>query len=281
MQTEITRTQNSNNTPEARQAFLRGCLYALRGAFLQQWKSAKRTAGYATFIFAGIPNVIILLFIARRSDNPVAITYIALGSSLMLVWTNAVFYMGWSLTNERGGGLLDVSLTSRTPLMITMLGKSLALTIFSLITGAGAFIVVMLASGHVVPFANLPLALGSLAITMFVMICAGFIFCPITVLVGEPSGLFAAVMPFGVVCSGFLYPINLLPGVLQAIARVMPTSWAMEASIMATTGSGSVLAVVGRWGIAIALAGLYLFLTQLLFRTVEKRIRVTALLTTN
>jgi ABC-type uncharacterized transport system permease subunit len=87
-------------------------------------------------------------------------------------------------------------------------------------------------------------------------------------------------MPFGVVCSGFLYPINLLPGVLQAIARGMPTSWAMEASIMATSGSASAWQIVTRWGIALALAGVYLFLTQVLFRMVERRIRVTAALTT-
>jgi len=270
----------SNDSRESRRDFLRGNLYALVGSFLQQWRSAKRSAGYATFILAGIPNVIILAWIARRSDNPVAITYIALGSSLMLVWTNAVFNMGWSLTDERWGGLLDVSLVSRTPLMITMLGKALALSFFSLLTGAGAFVVILIASGHTVPFANLPLALGSLAITMFVMICAGFIFCPITVLVGEPSGLYATVMPFGVVCSGFLYPISFLPPVLQAIARGLPTSWAMEASIMATTGSGSAWQVVARWGIALALAVVYLFVTQLLFRAVERRIRVTAILTT-
>jgi ABC-type multidrug transport system permease subunit len=161
-----------------------------------------------------------------------------------------------------------------------MLGKSLALCFFSLLTGAGAFVVILIVSQHTIPISNLPLAVISLAITLFVMICAGFIFCPITVLVGEPSGLFATVMPFGVVCSGFLYPINLLPAALQIIARGLPTSWAMESIIMATTGSGSVWEIVARWAIALALAVVYLFLTQLLFRLVERRVRVTAVLTT-
>lgn len=232
------RTPGLNTLRENRQESLMGNLYAIRGAFLQQWREAKRSAGYATFILAGVPNVIVLAWIANKSDNPVAITYIAIGASLMLVWTNAVFQMGWSLSNERWGGLLDVSLVSRTPLIFTMLGKSLAISFFSLLTGAGAFVVILIASQHVVPITSIPLAIISLAITVFVMICAGFIFCPITVLVGEPSGLFATVMPFGVVCSGFLYPIHLLPAVLQGIARGMPTSWVMESAIMATTGSG-------------------------------------------
>jgi len=257
-----------------------GNLYALSGAFLQQWRNVRRTASYANFIIAGIPNVIILAWIANKSDNPVAITYIAVGASLMLVWTNAVFRMGWALSDERWGGLLDVSLVSRTPVIVTMLGKSLALCIFSLLTGAGAFILILIVSEHAIPIVDLPLAIVSLAITLFVMICAGFIFCPITVLVGEPSGLFATVMPFGVACSGFLYPIGILPAALQVIARGLPTSWAMESVIMATTGSGSTWEIVIRWVIALALAVVYLFITQLLFRLVERRVRVTAALTT-
>ncbi|MFC2039002.1 ABC transporter permease [Chloroflexota bacterium] len=263
-----------------RRELLVGNFYALMGSFLQQWQEAKRTAGYATFVIAGIPNVIVLAYIANRSDNPVAITYIALGSSLMLVWTNAVFEMGWSLTGERWSGLLDVSLSSRTPVMVTMLGKALALAFFSTLTGAGAFVIILIASQHAVPILNIPFAAGSLAITMFVLICTGFIFCPITVLVGEPSGLFAMVMPFGVVCSGFLYPISLLPAALRFIARGLPTSWAMESLIMATTGSGSTGEIIGKWAVALLLAMVYLFVTQLLFRLVEWRIRVTAALST-
>jgi len=253
-------------------------LYALAGAFLQQWRRARRTASYASFIIAGIPNVVILAWIAHRSDNPLAITYIALGSSLMLVWTNAVFRMGWSLSDEKWGGLLDVSLVSRTPVVVTMLGKALALSFFSLLTGAGTFVVILLSAGRAVAIENLPLALVSLAVTLFVMICAGFIFCPITVLVGEPSGLFATVMPFGVALSGFLYPIDLLPAAMRVVARGLPTSWAMEGTIMATTGSGSIWEIITRWAIALALAVVYLVATHFLFRLVGRRVRVTAAL---
>ena len=280
MSVDVKKNTDLGSVQETRMEFLTGNMYALAGSFMQQWRDAKRTASYASFVIAGIPNVIILAWMARRSDNPVAITYIALGSSLMLVWTNAVFRMGWSLSNERWGGLLDVSLVARSPLIVTMLGKALALSFFSFLTGAGAFVFILIVAPGMVVVTNLPLAIVSLAITMFVMICAGFIFSPITVLVGEPSGLFGAVMPFGVVCSGFLYPIKLLPAALQFIARGLPTSWAMEGTIMATSGSGSALEIVARWAIALALAVVYLILTQLLFRLVEWRVRVSAVLTT-
>jgi ABC-2 type transport system ATP-binding protein len=219
--------------------WLTGNFYALVGAFLQTWRNVRRSASYANFIIAGIPNVIILAWIANQSDNPVAVTYIAFGSSLMLVWTNAVFRMGWALSEERWGGLLDAGLVSRTPIIIMMLGKSVALSFFSLLTGAGAFILILLVSNHPVTISSLLLSVLSLGVTLFVMICTGFFFCPITVLIGEPAGLFATVMPFGVACSGFLYPIDILPLALQAIARGLPTSWGMENIIMSVTGSGS------------------------------------------
>ena len=112
------------------------------------------------------------------------------------------------------------------------------------------------------------------------MICAGFLFCPITVLVGEPAGLFATVMPFGVTCSGFLYPIDILPSALQVIARGLPTSWGMEGIIMSVTGSGSGGEIITKLAVALGIAALYLLITHFLFRLVEKRVRVTAVLTT-
>lgn len=257
-----------------------GNIYALYGSFLQTWRNVRRTASYANFVIAGIPNVVILAWIANRSDNPVAITYIAVGSSLMLVWTNAVFRMGWALSEERHAGLLDVSLVSRTPIIVTMLGKSIALCFFSLLTGAGAFIMILVVSQHTISIDSLPLAILSLAVTLFVLISAGFLFCPITVLVGEPSGLFATVMPFGVVCSGFLYPIEILPSGLQVIARGLPTSWGMESIILAVTGDGSGGEIIANLAVALALALVYLLITQVLFSLVEKRVRVTAVLIT-
>ncbi len=261
-------------------AFLSGNYFALMGAFRQEWCTVRRTSSYANFIISGIFNVIILAWFARQASNPVAIAYLALGSSLMLIWFNSVFQIGWALSDERWNGLLDVSLVSRTPVIVAMLGKSLAISVFSMLSGSGAFILVLLVSQHPLPLANLPFALLSLAVAMFVIICTGFIFCPITVLIGEPSGFFATVMPFGTACSGFLYPVHILPAALQVIARGLPTSWAMEAVIMSTTGSGSNWDIILKLLVALALAGVYLFITQLLFRLVEWRVRVTSTLTT-
>ena len=277
-------TQPEQNRPWSisllRSGYIIGNYYALIGAFLQTWRNVRRTASYANFVVAGIPNVVILAWIANKSDNLVAITYIAVGSSLMLVWTNAVFRMGWALSEERHGGLLDAMLVSKTPIIVSMLGKSIALCFFSLLTGAGAFIMILLVSQHPISVTNLPLAILSLAVTLFVMICVGFLFCPITVLVGEPSGLFATVMPFGVVCSGFLYPIDILPSALQVIARGLPTSWGMESIIMAVSGTGSSGDILTKLAVALALAGIFLVITHFLFRLVEKRVRVTAALIT-
>jgi len=66
-------TQSPNRTVVDRRESVTGNLYALAGAFLQQWRSARRTASYASFIIAGIPNVVILAWIAHRSDNPLAV----------------------------------------------------------------------------------------------------------------------------------------------------------------------------------------------------------------
>jgi ABC-type uncharacterized transport system permease subunit len=76
------------------------------------------------------------------------------------------------------------------------------------------------------------------------------------------------------VLSGFLYPTGLLPPVFEALARLLPTAWAMEGVVRATQGSGSDSELALDLLIAGGLICVYLALAALLFRKAEERVRV-------
>lgn len=92
-------------------------------------------------------------------------------------------------------------------------------------------------------------------------------------IIGNRPGSFAAITPFGAVLSGFVYPIDVLPGALEFVARLMPTSWAMETVRWAISGGHPASDFAGHWGIAAALTALYLVISVWLFRVAENRIR--------
>ena len=96
----------------------------------------------------------------------------------------------------------------------------------------------------------------------------------------RPRGCYQCIFDIGTVLSGFLYPVTQLPGALQIAARFLPTSWAMEGVIRSVEGSASNWRIAGDWSAALAIAAVYLALTFLMFRKVEKRLKVTGALGT-
>ena len=98
--------------------------------------------------------------------------------------------------------------------------------------------------------AALFLASGCVALVAVIALC--FVFAPFSFIVGVRGGFFNALMPFGTVVSGFLYPIDVLPASLETVARLLPTAWAMQAVVDSIDGRASsatiVLHLVWRWG---------------------------------
>jgi ABC-type multidrug transport system permease subunit len=255
-----------------------GNLYALQGAYLQQLRVTRRSASYLNFFIGGVASVAVLAWIAARSQNPLALAYISIGACLMVMWNTAVFRIGWLLDSELWDGVFHINLVSRAPVTIVMLGKSAAFLSFTVVLGAGAFMVILAISQRIPDVANLPALLVSLVFVMISMIAAGFIFSPVAVLMGGRAGFFNAIMPFGVVFSGFLYPISILPMAFKIIARLLPTSWAMDGVIHSIGGQVSMWRIAGDWGIALAISLVYVFLTHALLKVVERKVRRTGVL---
>jgi ABC-type multidrug transport system permease subunit len=100
-----------------------------------------------------------------------------------------------------------------------------------------------------------------------------FVFAPFSFIAGVRGGFFNALMPFGSVVSGFLYPIDVLPASLEAVARLLPTAWAMQAVIESIDG-GSDATILLHLGIALALSAALIAAACLLFVEAERRVRL-------
>ena len=259
-----------------------GNLYALTGAFVQHWK-VSLVSGPSTYVLwtvSQLPRVAVLGWIANRANDPVVLSYVAIGAGLMIIWNGSTNRMGRLLNIERFQGTLDLNLVSRTPLMLVLLGKALGIASFILSAGIASFLTVLVVSGKVFDVANLPLTLVSLAVALFSIVVTTFSFAPLMVLMGGQAGFFTAIIPAGVVFSGILYPVATLPTWAQIVGRFLPTSWAMDGMIHSIQGGVSGWSVVADWTTALLLTGIYFLLILLLFRKVEQRIRRTGSMVT-
>ena len=64
----------------------------------------------------------------RRSGNPAAISYLFVGAALSQMWNFSVWRIGYVLSSEQWNGTLELMLCTRTPVLLVMLGKSIATT---------------------------------------------------------------------------------------------------------------------------------------------------------
>jgi ABC-2 type transport system permease protein len=253
-------------------------LRAITAAFTQQWKEVANSVMNMGYFIGAIPTVAVIAWVAYRSGNPDVITYLLIGAPLIHVWNGVILRVGWSLSDEISGRTMEFTLVSRTPLMMVMLGKGLAQVVYGIPTGMVALITMLIIVHQVPAVADIPSLLFSLILIVAGLAVFSLFMAPLQVLVGGRAGFFNIFMGLGVMISGFLFPINRLPTWLMVTARVLPTSWAMDGVWKSITGYDSYWSIIGAWGACILASAIILLITYLMFRVVEKRIRITGVL---
>jgi ABC-type polysaccharide/polyol phosphate export permease len=248
---------------------------AIAAAFLQQWRTLSIGISSIGYFIGAIPSALVIGWIALKSNNQEVMTYLLIGAPLINVWNNVVLNVGWSLDEEIYGRVLDFSIISRTPLMVVQFGKALAHLISQVPTGLVALVTMIITIRHVPSIADIPSLLLSMIFIIIGMVTFSLCMSPVAVLAGGRGGFFTIFMSLGIMISGFMFPISRLPDWLQVIARIMPTSWAMSGVWKAITGYPSFWSMIEVWGWFLVTTGAMLFVTWLLFRAVEKRIKVT------
>jgi ABC-type uncharacterized transport system permease subunit len=249
-------------------------LNAARRAFLQQWKQMCVPGTILTPVLGAIGPAIVLGYVAGRSGNATALAYALVGSGLAITWNMAVFRTGWSLAEEHSMGTLDLMMTTRTPLALVMLGKALAITAFVSVGGVAAFLIVLGVSRQVPAPAEAVLAVVSGCVALVGMIALCFVFAPFAFIAGIRGGFFNAIMPLGVVVSGFLHPVAVLPASLEALSRSLPTAWAMQAVVDSIEGSASSATILAHLAVAVCLSVALIAAACLLFVEAERRVRL-------
>ena len=252
--------------------------YALQMIFTKHLKAVFRIDEFANTFANNVPLSAMIAWIASRSGDPERFAYASFGVVLLAVWNSGVFRVGSALDDERGQQTLEFSLTSRTPLVVNMAGKGLAVIIPALLSGLTAFAVAQLVGGQLVSISNPLLFATSIAIAFLGVMATSFLFTPLLVLVEGRAGFFGTVAALGIVLNAFVYPATALPTALEFAARLLPTPWAMETVAAAAGSSQPTEYILTRWLFVICLSLVYGVAAYWLLGVVERRLRITGTL---
>jgi ABC-2 type transport system permease protein len=247
-------------------------LVVMRGAFRQQWRALRSEGADWLEIVNMLPMVIVIAWIGSQSGRLPIMTYLALGIFFVVLLDRAHLGLRYAITDEAQMGTLDFTLLSPAPLMAVILGKAVAQTLSAARPALGAFVVGLIVTGGVGDVASIPWAIISTVVALVSLSAVAIAEAPGTVLAGEQLGAIRSTRSILTALSGFLYPVSMLPGPLQALARLFPTSWAMEGLIGAievgpSTATFLNLAAAG------ALSAAYFIFAAWMFTKVEARVR--------
>ena len=251
---------------------------ALIASFALQWKQLLPDLGSLSIFLIFIPYMAIIGWIVGRSSDPAVLTFVTFGAIFFTIWHLTSYRAGHALQEEFMNQTIDQMLIAPTPLAVIILGRVLAIVAVAAISTPISFIVFTMVAGGLPQISNPALFGVSVLLVSVTLIIVSFFFSPLYVLSGGGRGYVNAVAPFGVVFSGFLYPIDLLPVYLEAVAWVFPTSWGMDAVIMAGLGHGLTSEILFNWLMAAALSAAWLSVTLWMFKKVESRARSSGML---
>jgi len=250
-------------------------LRALLASVVQQWKQISFNFGNLGFFLATIPMAVVYTWIAMQKGDHAVLSYLSVGLPLMTVWSGVAFRIGYTLSSELSSQVLQFVYISRTPVIVVSLGKALAQVLWGLPVGIVSFIVIFVMT-RTVPVVSQPLALiVSLLLVIIGITVASLFFSPLMVLVGGRGGFFNTVIPFGLVLSGFVFPVDKLPVVLVVPARLMPTAWAMDGIRLSLMTGSTWTEIFTSWGLCLLTSVILGVITFCMFRIVERRLRVT------
>jgi ABC-2 type transport system permease protein len=184
------------------------------------------------------------------ASPPDYLDFLVPGLLALAVMSTSMVSLGIQTAYERSYGALKRLLGSPLPLLSLLLAKSLAVLIVELVQVALIVGIGMLAfswqPGGSIILASLALGLGSLAFAGLGLLMAGILRAEATLAVA--NGLYLAFLLLG----GFVLPLERLPPIVSAPARVLPAAALSDATRAALDGSAQdalgPLALLAAWG---------------------------------
>ncbi len=252
---------------------------AIFAAFIQHWKTTTSSFWSLSFLIGILPQVAVFGWMASKNPDASVYSYLIIGAPLMAVWQSVFFGISTSLNSEIRNGTIEFAMISRTSMLVVLFGKSLAMMVFGIPVGLLSASIMMIITRQGPEIASYPYAILSIVIIFIGLAVTALVMAPVMALTrGNYSGMYVPLLPLIMTFSGFLFPVASLPRGLEIASRIIPSSWAMDSVLQAIKGPDSFWAVASGWVYCLLLAVFLMIVTFLLFKVVEKRIRITGLM---
>lgn len=203
-------------------------------------------------------------------------SFVALGAGIAGMWSSIAFSSAGDINRERFYGTLSTLFSTPASLLLVMLGKVMANGLLSTLALAISLVfsfVALRVPAHIPhPLAfGLALLVFLIAINLFALTLSSIF------LLSRSTTVLQNFLEYPLmIVTGIFFPLEALPRWLQPLGWPVPLTWAAKALRWTVQAQGDSLAFWEALSVEVGLAMFYLLMALLLFRLVERRVRVTA-----
>ena len=225
-----------------------------------------------------ILNTILLYEMYRGSGEDNFMAYVVLGSGLMGLWGCICFSSAGDINRERYSGTLALIFAAPARFPAIILGKIIGNTLMSLLTlGISLVTAVVLFRIPLMLASPLYFLLALLAAILSFVVISSVVACLLTLSRKTELYMNCIEIPIILLC-GFVFPVSVLPDAVQVISRVLSPTYAVELLRMAVWGVDDPAVFWQKLSILMGLTVLYTLLSALLYRKIDRRVRIAATL---
>jgi ABC-2 type transport system permease protein len=199
--------------------------------------------------------------------------YLFLGVVVGSLVSAAFWEMAFGLKREMDAGTLEPAWLTPTRPETLILGRAFAAL---LIAGAASTTLVLI--GLTLFGASLGggllLAFPALALASVSMIGVGYLVASVVLIIREPNFFVDATNWLFAMISGVAFPVLVLPALVQPLAYLLPTTYAVDLLRVYALGTRPLLEPALEWLALVVLAGVMIWLGRAAFRRTERRMRI-------
>lgn len=223
-----------------------------------------------------IVNTILLYHMFLNSNMDNYTTYVMLGAGLMGLWSCICFSSAGDINRERFSGTLSLIYVTPTSFSVILLGKVIGNTILSFVSLVISFLTAVL-------FYQAPIHIEKMGYLMLAIFAAMICFITISILIAYLLTLSRKTqlymncieVPIIFIC-GFLFPVEILPSWVQPISYILAPTWAVKLIRLSVAGFADSLIYFKTLGILCFITILYLIGILLIYKVIDREVRIRA-----
>ena len=225
-----------------------------------------------------IVNTILIYEMFRNSGHDNFVAFVILGAWLMALWSCICFSSAGDINRERFSGTLAKIFTTPASFGTIMLGKILGNTILALLTLAISFITAKVLYNPKIEIANLGLLAISVIATIICFITFSIIVAYLLML-SRKTQLYMNVIeiPIILIC-GFVFPVEILPSFTKPISYAISPTWAVRLLRLSISGVTDISVFLTYLLILLGITALYAVISIILYKIIDKQVRINATL---